>query len=65
MYNMMRLCGVNFLHCITVEQRYTNLHYNDIPDIMINVFKPGQCLSKMYVTIIPDLLIQDTKVPPV
>ena len=35
---------------ITVEPRYNDLRYNDIPDIAINIFQPGQRYSKMYGT---------------
>ena len=34
----------------TVEPRYKDLRYNDIPDRTINIFQPGQCYSKMYGT---------------
>ena len=33
-----------------MEPRYNDLWYNDIPDIMINIFQHGQCYSKMYGT---------------
>ena len=52
----------------TVEPRYNDLRFNDIPDIAINIFQPGQCYSKMYATIprfndpwyndIPDITIK-------
>ena len=34
----------------TVEPRYNDLRYNDISDVTINIFQPGQRYSKMYGT---------------
>ena len=38
-------------HCIyTVEPRYNDPRYNDIPGITINMLCPGKSYSKMYGT---------------
>ncbi len=34
----------------TVEPRYNDLRYNDIPDITMNILCPGKSYSKMYGT---------------
>ena len=34
----------------TVEPRYNNLRYNDIPNITMKILYPGKSYSKMYWT---------------
>ena len=36
--------------CNTVQPRYNDLRYNDIPDITMNMLCPGKNYSKMYGT---------------
>ena len=42
--------GVTLGGHITVEPRYNDPRYNDIPGIMINMLCPGKSYSKMYGT---------------
>ena len=45
-----RVAGGGWLVKNTVEPRYNDPQYNDIPDITINMLCPGKSYSKMYGT---------------
>ena len=42
--------SVRFVYLVTVEPRYNDPRYNDIPGITIDMLCPGKSYSKMYGT---------------
>ena len=43
-----KVFGMNISYAVTVEPRYNDLRYNDIPGITMNIPRPGKSCSKMY-----------------